>query len=211
VTFFLTVGDELAGDHLEGVVAQHLHRAVVGFERVVERQLVLGLSPSASPRALAARMSLASWISSSITWAVSIARFWYLRTACSSSSAKDRACTTLRRPRVLDLALQQLLQQLDGEVALRHAAHLGQELVGEDRDVGLLEAGGGEDVDDLVGHHRLGDDLADGVVQLFVGLRVRRAFPFASTARTAWKKPTSSRMRMASSCGTPARRPATGR
>ncbi len=34
------------------------------------------------------------------------------------------------------------------------SAHLGEELVGEDRDVGLLEAGGGEDVDDLVGRRR---------------------------------------------------------
>jgi hypothetical protein len=29
-------------------------------------------------------------------------------------------------------------------------AHLGQELVGEDRDIRLLEAGGREDVDDLL-------------------------------------------------------------
>jgi hypothetical protein len=36
--------------------------------------------------------------------------------------------------------------------------------------VGLLEAGGGEDVDHLVGHHRLGDDLPDGMVEVLVAL-----------------------------------------
>ena len=42
--------------------------------------------------------------------------------------------------RVLISPFSSLLQQLDGEVPLRHAAHFGQELVGEDRDVGLLAA-----------------------------------------------------------------------
>ncbi len=37
-------------------------------------------------------------------------------------------------------ALEQLLQELHSEVALWHAVHLGQELVGEDRDIGLLES-----------------------------------------------------------------------
>jgi hypothetical protein len=52
------------------------------------------------------------------------------------------------------------------QVALRQPAHLGEKLVGEDRDVGLLQAGRGEDVDHLVGGHGPGDDLADGVVQV---------------------------------------------
>ena len=42
------------------------------------------------------------------------------------------------------LPLQQFLQQLDREVGLIHAPHFGQ----EDRDVGLVEAGCGENVDD---------------------------------------------------------------
>ena len=100
-----------------------------------------------------------------------MARFWYRRSACSSISANERAWTTLRRDRVRDLAGQQLPQQLDGQVPLRHAAHLGEELVGEDRDVRLLQAGRGEDVDDLVGGDGPRDDLADGVVELVVGLR----------------------------------------
>ena len=36
-------------------------------------------------------MSLASGISSSIAWAVTIISFYYLGTACSRSSAKERA------------------------------------------------------------------------------------------------------------------------
>jgi hypothetical protein len=75
VTLARTVWTSSRRDHPQGLVAQHLDRAVVGFERVVEGQFVLG-QPSASPRALAARMSFASAISSSITCAASMARFW---------------------------------------------------------------------------------------------------------------------------------------
>ncbi len=67
---------------------------------------------------------------------------------------------------------------------------------------GFFEPGGGEDVDDLVGHDRLRDDLPDGVVERPRRSCARPGALFASTARTAWKKPTSSRMRSASSCGT---------
>ena len=43
-------------------------------------------------------------------------------------------------------------------------------MVGEDRDVGAGEAGGGEDVDYLaVGRDRPGDELADGGVDLLGG------------------------------------------
>ena len=41
---------------------------------------------------------------------------------------------------------QLALQQLDLEVELGQAAHLGQEFFGKDRDVGLVQAGRGEDV-----------------------------------------------------------------
>jgi len=62
-----------------------------------------------------------------------------------------------------DLAFEQLLEQLDGEVPLWHPANLGEELIGQDRDVGPLQASGGEDVDDLVGRHSPRDNLADCV------------------------------------------------
>ena len=71
-----------------------------------------------------------------------------------------------------ELALQQLLQQLDREVALRHPAHLGEELVGQHRNVRLVESGGGEDVQHALGCHGPRDDLAHGVVQRLVGPRV---------------------------------------
>jgi hypothetical protein len=41
------------------------------------------------------------------------------------------------------------------------APHLGQELIREDGDVGLLEPSRREQVDDLVGGDGPGDDLAD--------------------------------------------------
>ena len=58
------------------VVAQHLDGAVVRLQRVVEGELVVGQAQRPRPRALASRISLASSISSSMTCAVSIARFW---------------------------------------------------------------------------------------------------------------------------------------
>jgi hypothetical protein len=68
----------------------------------------------------------------------------------------------------LDLALQELPQELHGQVLLRHAPDLGQELIGEDGDVRLLQACGGEEVDDTFRRDSLRDDLPDGVVQLLL-------------------------------------------
>jgi hypothetical protein len=80
------------------------------------------------------------------------------------------------RPR-LDFTLEQLLQHLDGKVSLRHPLHFGKELVGKNGNVGSLETSGGENVHDLVGHHSLGNDLPDRVVEFLVGLALaRRAF-----------------------------------
>ncbi len=42
-----------------------------------------------------------------------------------------------------------------------------KDLIGQDRDVRLLQPGGREDVDDLIGRHRLRDDLPDGELYLF--------------------------------------------
>ena len=91
----------MASGSAKGFIANHLNRAVVGLQGVVEGQLVLGQTEP-SPGALASRISLASSISSSITCAASIARFWQRRRVRSSSSisAKERACTTFLRCRV---------------------------------------------------------------------------------------------------------------
>jgi hypothetical protein len=104
----------------------------------------------------------------------------------------------LRRAR--QFALAAASQQLDREVALRHAAHLGQELVGEDRDVGLLQPGRGEDVD-----HPSGATAREMICRMAWSMSLfgpRVAGRAWRARRTAWKKPTSSRMRSASSCGT---------
>jgi len=53
-----------------------------------------------------------------------------------------------------DLVIQQLAQDLQREVALGHGGDLGEELFGEDGDIGFFESGGGEDVDDLIGSNR---------------------------------------------------------
>ena len=96
--------------------------------------------------------------------------------------------------RVLISSVEQLPQQLDGQVPLRQAAHLGQELVGQDRDVRLLQPGRGEDVDDLVGRRPPARRSAGWRGRGPRRSAARPASVFASAARTAWKKPTSSRI-----------------
>jgi hypothetical protein len=49
------------------------------------------------------------------------------------------------------LTREQLLEELHGEVPLGHAAHFGEELLGEDRDVRLLQPRRREDVHDALG------------------------------------------------------------
>ena len=67
--------DQLTGDVPQGLVAEHLHRAVVGADGVVEANSSPD-SPSASPRALALTHLRDKPINSSITCAASTARFW---------------------------------------------------------------------------------------------------------------------------------------
>ena len=67
--------------------------------------------------------------------------------------------------------MQQLLQQLHRQVALGHSLHFGQELFGQDGNVGLLQAGRGEDVDHTLRGHSAGDDLAHRQVQVLFGTR----------------------------------------
>jgi hypothetical protein len=68
--------DQLAGDAAQRLVAQHLHRAVVGLQRVVETPARPRSAQRLAARVPASRISFASAISSSITCAASIARFW---------------------------------------------------------------------------------------------------------------------------------------
>jgi hypothetical protein len=69
-----------------------------------------------------------------------------------------------------DLPRHELPEQLNRQVPLGHPLNLGQELVGQDRDIRLLEPGRGKDVHDFVGNDGFRDDLPDGVVQFLVRL-----------------------------------------
>ena len=73
-----------------------------------------------------------------------------------------------------DLPRKKLAQQLHGEVALRHPAHLGEKFVRKDGDVRFFQPRGCEDVHDLARDHRLRYDLPDGEVQLLVRLPLPR-------------------------------------
>ena len=63
--------------------------------------------------------------------------------------------------------VEQLLQQLDGKVALRRVLDFGQKLIGQNRDVRLLQSGGVENVYVFVRRNGTGNDLPDGLLQLF--------------------------------------------
>ena len=72
---------------------------------------------------------------------------------------------------MLDLILEQLGEQLSGDVLVLQAAYFGEEFVGQDRDVRALDARSGEEVDDLVfGGDGLRDELPDGVAEVFLRL-----------------------------------------
>ena len=73
----------------EVFVAQYLHGAIGDFERVVEGDFVIA-RPNPAPHSAASRDCFASAINSSMTAAVSIARFWYSRIEASSNSVNER-------------------------------------------------------------------------------------------------------------------------
>jgi hypothetical protein len=55
-----------------------------------------------------------------------------------------------------------LLQQLHGEIALGQMLDFRQKLIGQNRNVRLLQSGGVKDVYDLVRRNGAGNDLPDG-------------------------------------------------
>ena len=57
------------------------------------------------------------------------------------------------------------------QIALGHPLHFGQELFGQDGNVGLLQAGRGEDVHHTLRGHSAGDDLAHRQVEVLFGTR----------------------------------------
>ena len=177
------------------VVAEHLDRAVVGLQGVVEGQLVVGQAEF-----LAAAAGLAHLLGQldqllddlrRLDGAVLVLADGLLQHLGEGPGLHHVAS----RARVLISSLSSFCSSSTARLRCGRSSHLGEELVREDRDVGLLQPGGGEDVDHLLGRHGLGDDLPDGVVEVLVGRCRRRRPLLTSAARTAWKKPTSSRMR----------------
>src|SRR5208282_4891481 len=129
--------DQLAGDRLERRLAQHLDRAVVGFESVVKRELLFR-----KPELLAARIRRAHLLGECDQLLDHLCRLdraipVFAQRLLQELGERARLDDVAPRPSS-NLARQQLLQKLDGEVPLRHAADLGEEFVGKDRDVRLL-------------------------------------------------------------------------
>ena len=90
--------------------------------------------------------------------------------------AEDLALHEVALGAHLEFVFEQLFQQLGGDVLVLEAAHFGKELVAQDADVRLGQAGGGEDVDDLaLGGDGLAHELADSGVDLLRRLPVGAA------------------------------------
>ena len=68
----------------------------------------------------------------------------------------------------LYLIVEHLFEHLEGDVLVLKILDFEEEVLGEDGDVALLEAGGGVNVDDLAAGEGLVDDLADGGFHLGV-------------------------------------------
>ena len=97
-----------------------------------------------------------------------------------------------------DFAVDQLAQGFERQILLFRRSDFGEELVGQNGDVGALDAGGFHDVHDL----RRDDGAADNLLNRELALGGVLLPPGAlliKTARIAWKNPTSSRMSRASS------------
>ena len=75
----------------------------------------------------------------------------------------------IRAPPLRQFPGQQFAQQLHGEMAPRHPAHLGEKLVRQDRNVGLLQSRRREDIDHPVRRHGARHDPAQGAVQFLFG------------------------------------------
>ena len=168
--------DQFARNGAQRLVAEYLHRAIVGFQRVVERDLVVR-----QPERLAAGVRAAQVAGEfdqlfdhlrGFDGAVPVAAQGLLQHGAERARLDD-----VPPPARGDFALQQLLQQFDGQVALRYAPDLGQEVVGQDRHVGLVQAGRGENIGHARGRDRARDDLPHGAVQFRCRSgRARRAF-----------------------------------
>src|ERR1035437_1870901 len=101
-----------------------------------------------------------------MTCAASMVRFWYLRMVASSISAKERDWTRYFFERSFSsLFSSDTLSASIGERAGVRCRilllHFRQKLVGQNRNVRLLQAGGVKDVYDLVRRNGTRNDLPD--------------------------------------------------
>ncbi len=146
-------------------------------------------------------MSLANPIISSITCAASIARFWYFRTACSSISAKDFACTTFLRDRTLISPVSNFRNNSTARFFCgipRTSARNSSERIERSGFLSPAAAKMSTISSDTTAFEIIWRMAWSSSSSVFCSPGVL----FASTERTAWKNPTSSRIRNVSSCGT---------
>ena len=177
------------------VVAQHLDGAVVDLQGVVEGEFVLG-QPRASPRCVGLAHLLGQLDQllddlGGLDGAVLVAAGSTSPASRRTSGPGRRSCATA----VLISSFEQLAQQLDGEVRCgmsRTSARNSSERIEMSGFFSPAAAKMSMTSSDATA---LRDDLPDGVVDVLVGLALARRRSWRGPARTAWKKPTSSRMR----------------
>ena len=124
--------DELTGDVAQRIVSEHLHRAVVGLQRVVEGQLVFG-----ETELFSSRVGL-SHLPGKLDQLLDDLRRLYRPILVATQRllkhlGEGAGLYHILPPPRRHLAPQQLLQKLHREVAMRHPPDFVQELVGEHR------------------------------------------------------------------------------
>jgi hypothetical protein len=132
--------DQLASDAPQRGITKHRHRAVARLQGVVERQLVLGEAQGD------AAVSGCPHVARESDQLLDRPILVLPQGALPHLGERARLHHVLPAPHG-QIPMEQLLQQLHRHVPPRQAARLRQELVAEDRDVGLRETRRREDVD----------------------------------------------------------------
>ena len=171
----LYLGDEFGGDEFQFVVAHRGHGGIIRGESVVEgllviRQAHLFAGFGGGVEVLGEFDQLFDDLHRRDR-AVVVGVEGFLELLGEDLALHEVALGT-----DFEFVLEQLLQQLGGDVLVLEAAHFGEELVAQDADVRLGQSGGGEDVDHLAfGRDGFAHELTDGGVDLLGGLPVGAA------------------------------------
>ena len=159
----------------QGLIAQHLHGALVHRQRVVERHLVVGQVQLFRPRLGV------PYLFGDFDQLINHLRRGQHVVLVSPQGVLQH----LRELFALDqvflhagvyLIAEDLLEQLQGQVFALHALRFLKKLIGKNGDIRLFDPGGGENINHFTHHQGPVNDLPDG--GLHINIACAAAFPF---------------------------------